>query len=155
MCLHTDQMFQKTCFLIFMVEDSSVLKMDVQVHMMIWYVSTKLHAVTSQKTKHNIHYIDNLTPRVLIHIFQDCLSGQLCQSWRLLFWVWHSSQLCSQRSIFLEFTTSLLLIIAVVMAITINMFVITLEKSCFTLSITPCAFMSLGYITYKKLMHWT
>ena len=25
--------------------------------------------------KHNIHYSDNLKPRVLIHIFQDCLSG--------------------------------------------------------------------------------
>ena len=64
------QMFQKTCFVIFVVEESSVLKMDVQVHPIIWYVSTKLHAVTSQKTKYTTNYSDNLTPRVLIHIFR-------------------------------------------------------------------------------------
>jgi hypothetical protein len=48
-------MFQKTCCLIFKVEESSVLKMDVQFHLIIWYVPTKLHAVTSQKTVNIIY----------------------------------------------------------------------------------------------------
>jgi len=56
-------MFQKTCFLIFMAEESSVLKMDMQVHLMIWYLPNymlspprRLNIISTTVTTSNPEY---------------------------------------------------------------------------------------------------